>query len=87
MVNEAAESAQLVAHVEDITPAGLNFIALESGVCVEITEDDKLEVWSYQHPSKPRQQVASLGNNMRLVHHKGGVGGIRGQTVYSLKMK
>lgn len=87
VVDVAAESAQLVARVEDITPAGLNFVCLESGVCVEVTEDDKLEVWSYQHPSKPRQQVASLGNDMRLVHHKGGVGGIRGQAVYSLKMK
>ena len=87
VVDEAAESAQLVARVEDITPAGLNFVCLESGVCVEITEEDQLEVWSYLHPSRPRKQVASLGNDMRLVHHKGGVGGIRGQSVYALRMK
>lgn len=86
VVDEAAESAQLVARVEDITPAGLNFVCLESGVCVEITEEDQLEVWSYLHPSRPRKQVASLGNDMRLVHHKGGVGGIRGQSVYALRM-
>lgn len=87
VVDEAAESAQLVARVDDITPAGLNFVCLESGVCVEITEEDQLEVWSYLHPSRARQQVASLGNDMRLIHHKGGVGGIRGQSVYSLRMK
>lgn len=87
VVDEAAESAQLVARVDDITPAGLNFVCLESGVCVEITEEDQLEVWSYLHPSRPRKQVASLGNDMRLVHHKGGVGGIRGQSVYALRMK
>lgn len=87
VVDEATDSAQLVARVDDITPAGLNFVCLESGVCVEITEEDMLEVWSYLQPSRPRQQVAPIGNDMRLVHHKGGVGGIRGQSVYSLRMK
>jgi len=87
VVDEAAESAQMVASVADITPAGLNFVCLESGVCVEITEEDMLEIWSFHHPAKPRQQVAPVGNDMRLVHHRGGVGGIRGQSVYSLRMK
>ena len=87
VVDEATESAQLVARVDDITPAGLNFVCLESGVCVEITEEDQLQVWSYLHPSRSRKQVASLGNDMRLVHHKGGVGGIRGKFVYALRMK
>lgn len=85
VVDEASEAAQLVARVEDITPAGLNFVCLESGVCVEIAEEDQLEVCL--HPSRPRQQVASLRNDMRLIHHKGGVGGIRGQSVYALRMK
>jgi hypothetical protein len=87
VVDEASESAQMFASVDDITPAGLNFVCLESGVCVEITEEDMLEIWSFHHPSKSRQQVAPVGNDMRLVHHRGGVGGIRGQAVYSLRMK
>lgn len=74
--------------VYDITPAGLNFVVLDNGTCVHLTEEEKLEVWNVKAPAmvRPVEDLA-LGNDMRLVKVGGRVGCIRGNKIYSLRMK
>ncbi len=85
--NEQLTAYTSLAPVTDVTPTGLNFIVLDSGVCVHLTEDERLEV-SAIGSSKVREVVsATLGNDMRLVHCGGRVAFIRGDRVYRMTMK
>ena len=43
--------------IENITPSGLNFTVLDSGVCVSLTEDEKLEVFSVSKGSTSIKSV------------------------------
>lgn len=77
----------LVSTVHDITPAGLNFTTLDNGVCVHLTEDEKIEAWQVGAPSKVRVvEDKVLGNDMRLVKLGGRVGFVRGDKVFSMRM-
>lgn len=74
--------------VKDITPAGLNFVCLDSGVCVHLTEEEKLEVWSVGSPGKVKVvEDKTLGNDMRLIKYGGRVGFIRDNKVFSMRMR
>jgi hypothetical protein len=74
--------------VKDITPAGLNFICLDSGTCVHLTEEEKLEVWNLTAPGKVKVvEDKMLGNDMRLIKYGGRVGFLRGDKVFSMRMK
>lgn len=74
--------------VRDVTPAGLNFVVLDNGTCVHLTEEEKLEVWNVAAPSRVRIVDDSvLGNDMRLVKVAGRVGFIRGDKVFSMRLK
>lgn len=85
-VPPGAEAAVLLEKVEDVGTVGLNFVVLDSGVCVHFTEDDRMEVWSAKKPgAKKRVDVQS--NGMRLVRRAGGLAGIRGCTAYTMRMK
>jgi hypothetical protein len=64
--------------VDNITPTGLNFTVLPKGLCVCLTEDEKIEIFSNQkdHPSSQRHRrsgdswryatVPRAGDNMRF---------------------
>jgi len=75
--------------VADITPAGLNFITLDSGICVCLTEEEKLEVFkaSKGHAAMKIVEDKVLGSDMRLAKHGGTVLFYRGGKVYRMKMK
>lgn len=62
--------------VEGITPSGLNFITLASGVCVCLTEDETIEAFSAKKGSAGVKVVddPALGNDMRLYRVKGKAG-------------
>ena len=75
--------------VEDITPSGLNFVVLDNGIVVHLTEEEKLEVWA---PYDETQRVKvvedkALGNDMRLVKHGGRVAFVRDNKLFSMRMK
>lgn len=78
-----------VRSVDDITPAGLNFVTLDSGVCVCLTEEENLEVFSAKKGSASVKVVEDkiLGGDLRLVKVNGHLGFTRGDTVFSLHMK
>jgi len=75
--------------VEDITPAGLNFVTLDSGVCVCLTEDDRLELFSAKKGSAQIKVVDDkmLGGDMLLVKRGGRLGFVRGHTLYEMRMQ
>jgi len=78
-----------VREVEDITPTGLNFVTLESGVCVCLTEDENLELFSAKKGSNSTKVVEdkALGNDMRLVKRSGRLGFTRGKALFEMRMK
>ena len=75
--------------VEDITPAGLNFVALDTGVCALINEDEKLELFAAKRGHQGVKVIEDkiLGGDMRLGRHAGKVVFWRGDKIYRLEMK
>lgn len=75
--------------IEDINPTTLNFVVLESGVCVCLTEEEKLEVFSVRKGSAGVKVVEDkvLGSDMVLGSYRGGVVFRRRSKVYSMRMK
>jgi hypothetical protein len=85
--NEDHSAYQALAPVQDVTLAGLNFIVLDNGTCIHLTEDERLEV-SALGSTKVREIKSSiLGNDMRLVHYGGRVAFVRGERVYRMAMR
>ena len=78
-----------VREVLDITPAGLNFVVLDSGVCVSLTEEDKLELFSSRKDSTSIKTIEDpeLGSDMTLAKWGGSVVFARGSKVFSLKRR
>jgi len=75
--------------VSDITPAGLNFVTLASGICVSLTEDEHLEAFSAHKGATSIRAVEdeALGNDMRLLKVGGAAGFARGDKVYKVSLK
>jgi hypothetical protein len=74
--------------VQDVTPTGLNFVALDSGVCVCLNEDAKLELFSARKGSAAMRVVEdkALHGGMRLYRRAGKVLFSDGSTLYSLAL-
>jgi hypothetical protein len=73
----------------DVAAQGLNFVTLANGVCVCITEDEKLEVFSATKGASSLKVVSdpALGSDMRLMKVSGKVGFERAGNVYSMSLK
>jgi len=74
---------------EDITPSGLNFVTLDNGICVSLTEDEKIVAFSSKKGSQSVKRVEdpALGNDMRLIKVNGKVGFERQGKIYQLSLK
>ncbi len=75
--------------VPDITPSGLNFVTLTSGVCVSLTEEEKIEAFSSKKGAQGMKVVEdpALGSNMRLLKVAGKVGFERAGKIYQMSLK
>ena len=75
--------------VEDITPAGLNFVVLDSGVAVCMNEDEKLEIFKADRHSHKLSYLEDpvLGGDMMLARVKGQLHFCRGNKLYQMSMK
>ena len=75
--------------VDNISPTGLNFITLQNGVCLLVTEDEKLEAFSVKKGSVGVKVVddPAIGSDMRLLNVRGKAGFERGNKVFSISMK
>lgn len=75
--------------VNDVALTGLNFTVLDSGVCVLLTEDEKLELFSNKYGSHSVKVIddSALGNDMTLSRIGGKVIFHKDEKVFSMKMK
>jgi hypothetical protein len=75
--------------IDDVAPTGLDFVTLDSGVCVCLDEQDRLELFSASMGSSAVRWVhdESLGADMRLVRHAGGVAFFRGELLYRMSLR
>ena len=75
--------------INDITPSGLNFVVLDSGVCVCLNEDEKLEIFSSKPGGSTIKLVddSILGGDMILAKHGGTLLFGRGSKLYKMKMR
>jgi len=82
-------SAYSMRVVSDVAFTGLNFTVLDSGVCVLLTEDEKLELFSNKYGSKSVKVIedSTLGNDMILSRIGGRAVFYKDQKVYSIAMK
>ncbi len=74
--------------VSDVAPVGINFVTLASGVCVSLTEAERLEAFSARMGSKTIREIddSALGSDMRLTKIRGHVGFSRSAQLYSLSL-
>lgn len=77
-----------VRKVEDVGTSGLNFVTLDSGVCVCLDDDERIEVFSARKGSASVKIIADpvLGSDMRLVNDGTRVLFHRGAKLYSMRM-
>jgi hypothetical protein len=74
---------------DNITPMGLNFVVLDTGVCISLVEDENMEVFRSRKDSATLQTIKdqSIGTDMLLTKHAGKAAFFRGQDMYQLSMK
>jgi len=74
--------------VEDITYTGINFVTLDTGICVCLNEEEKIEAFSSKINSSTIKLVedTALDGDMRLFKMGGKLGFYRGNKVYSMRM-
>ncbi|MHA2426412.1 MAG: hypothetical protein ACXADB_00030 [Candidatus Hermodarchaeia archaeon] len=77
-----------VRYVKDIIHTGLNFVTLDTGICVCLNEDENIEAFSAKMNSSSLKVVedSALDGDMRLFKMGGKVGFYRGNRVYSMSM-
>ena len=75
--------------IDDPQVLSTNFVSLDSGACVHIVEDEKVEVFSNVMGSAKVKLIDddSITTDMQLVKRKGQVAFLRGAEVHSLTMK
>lgn len=75
--------------VADVTPSGLNFVTLASGICVSITEDERVEAFSARKGVVGTKVVEdeAIGNDMRLLKVCGKAGFERAGRIYNMGLK
>lgn len=75
--------------IPDITPVGLNFVVLDSGVCVSLTEEENVEIFSAKKDSKGANLIddPSISGDMKFFKHGAKVMVARGNRLYSMTMK
>lgn len=75
--------------VKDVSYSGLNFVVLENGVCVCITEEEMVEIFSSKKDSASIKEIDDLGidGSMKLFHNGTKVMFAKGNKLCSMTMK
>ena len=73
----------------DVDPSEINFVVLSTGVCVTLTESEKLEVFAARKDSSGLREVEnnSLGSDMLMTHVGGKAGFVRGSKVCRIGLR
>jgi len=73
---------------EDVDYMPLNFVTLQSGVCISIREDDVVEIFHYAHPQKVKEiKDPKVDSTMRLCKRGMEVRFFKGNKLFSFKVK
>lgn len=80
---------ELFRKVENIIPTGLNFTVTDRGVCICITEEEKVEIFSRQVGYAEVKSVSdpAIHGDMHLCHYGNNVKVAVGEKLYSFSMK
>lgn len=75
-----------VRRIEDATSP--NFVVLDTGICVALTEDENLEIFAATSTS-PRREIkdSMIGGDMQLAKHGSKLRFFRGEKLYSMGMR
>lgn len=75
--------------IEDVDYIPLNFVVLDNGVCINITEDNAIEIFLNRtdKPDVKRIEDPDIDNTMRLCKDGNIVKFFQGNKLYSMKMK
>jgi hypothetical protein len=74
--------------IEGVPLVGINFTVLETGVCVSITEEDKVEIFSAKTGATSIKSISddSIRSDMHLCR-AGGIQFAQGSKLFSFSMK
>jgi hypothetical protein len=75
--------------IKDVATHDLNFVTLDSGVCVCINEEEDLEVFSARKDSQTMKVIQDpiIAGDMKLGKHAGSVVFAKGNKVFKMRMK
>ena len=88
VVFDDSYNSYVVREFEDVDYIPLNFIVLQSGVCISIREDDVVEIFHYVHPTKVKEiKDPKVDSTMRLCKRGMDVRFFKGNKLFSFKVK
>jgi len=88
VIFDDAYNKYVVREFMDVDYYPLNYVVLESGVCVSIREDDIVEIFHYVHPTKVKEiKDPKVDSTMRLCKNGMEVRFFKGPKLYSFKVK
>ena len=88
VVFDDAYNNYVVRIFEDVDYNPLNFVTLQSGVCISIREDDVVEIFHYVHPTKIKEiKDPKVDSTMRLCKRGMEVRFFKGNKLFSFKVK
>jgi hypothetical protein len=88
VVFDDAYNKYVVRIFEDVDYIPLNFIVLQSGVCISIREDDVVEIFHYVAPTKVKEiKDPKVDSTMRLCKRGMEVRFFKGNKLFSFKIK
>lgn len=75
--------------VDNISPIGLNFITLSNGICLTVTEEEKLEAFSVKKGSVGVKVIddKAIGSDMKLLVVHGKAGFEKNNKIFSISLK
>jgi len=78
-----------VREIEDINPTGINFTVLDKGICVCITEEEKVEIFSNQKDNASIKSFddPAIDADMKFCHAGDSVRFAKGNKLYDISVK
>ena len=75
--------------INDISPTGINFITLPTGICLVLTEEEKIEAFAAKKGSAGAKIIEdkAIGTDMKLLVVKGKAAFERNNKIYSVSVK
>ena len=75
--------------IENVNFTGINFTVLDNGICISLTEEEKIEIFSCQKDSQSIKSIDDpiLEADMKLCHNGSQLMFAKGDKLYQISMK